>query len=76
MFLFSYPEVLITYCTCVFCSMLFCLFYFFSLLSWYLCCHPTFVMLLFQKNKKTTPVKYRYLKNVLKYSNEEVLLRY
>ncbi len=25
---------------------------------------------------KTTPVKYRYLKNVLKYSNEEVLLRY
>ncbi len=25
---------------------------------------------------KTTPVKYRYLKNVLKYSNEVVLLRY
>ncbi len=25
---------------------------------------------------KTTPVKYRYLKNLLKYSNEEVLLRY
>ncbi len=25
---------------------------------------------------KTTPVKYRYLKNVLKYSNEDVLLRY
>ncbi len=25
---------------------------------------------------KTTPVKYRYLKNVLKYFNEEVLLRY
>ncbi len=25
---------------------------------------------------KTTPVKYRYLKNVLKYSNEVVVLRY
>ncbi len=25
---------------------------------------------------KTIPVKYRYLKNLLKYSNEDVLLRY
>ncbi len=25
---------------------------------------------------KTTSVKYRYMKNLLKYSNEEVLLRY
>ncbi len=27
-------------------------------------------------SNKTTPVKYRYLKNVLKYSNEVVVLRY
>ncbi len=27
MFLFSYPEVLITYCTCVFCSLLYIFFF-------------------------------------------------